>query len=272
MVRLNPLNDYLIVKMFGETGDEEQLLSLMNAVGSKTGKCFASVQILKNKTLTAAVIGNKKIILDVRSIADAKARFDMEVQMRNQGNMIRRSLHYWSSDFRQGIGEGEDYRDLPDVIAVNIINFPYIGLDEVHTSFHIYEDGHREYKLTDALELHFIDMTRFRKLAGKNKDDPLHRWLLFLDQDTEPEVLKEVLTMDGAIQKAQDRMDFVSMDRDAYREYELREAQMAFYDQDVKSAARKRDIEIARNGKAMGLSIEQISLLTGLNPEEAEKL
>lgn len=108
MVRLNPLNDYLIVKMFGETGDEEQLLSLMNAVGKKTGKRFISVQILEDKTLTADILGNKKIILDVRSIADSNARFDMEVQMRNQGNMIRRSLHYWSSDFRKGIGEGED--------------------------------------------------------------------------------------------------------------------------------------------------------------------
>jgi hypothetical protein len=68
MVRLNPLNDYLIVKMFRETGDEEQLLSLMNAEGSKTEKRFTSLQILENKTLTTEVIGDKKIIL--QSIAD----------------------------------------------------------------------------------------------------------------------------------------------------------------------------------------------------------
>jgi hypothetical protein len=80
MIRLNPLNDYLIVKMFGETGDEEQLLSLMNTVGKKTGKRFTSVQILEGRTLTADILGNKKIILDVRSIADSKARFDIEVQ------------------------------------------------------------------------------------------------------------------------------------------------------------------------------------------------
>jgi predicted transposase/invertase (TIGR01784 family) len=270
--------------MFGETGDEEQLLSLMNAVMKKTGKQFTSVQILENKTLTADIIGNKKIILDVRAIADSKARFDMEVQMRNQGNMIRRSLHYWSSDYRQGIGEGENYRDLPDVIAVNILNFPYIALDDFHTSFHIYEDGHKEYKLTDALELHFIDMTRFRKLIKKDMTDPLHRWLLFLNQETELRVLEEVLKMDIGIQRAQEKMNFVSMDREAYREYELREAQMAFYDQDVKEAAREaakeatkeatrnEKLAIARNLKAMGIPIEQISRGTNLTSEEIERL
>jgi predicted transposase/invertase (TIGR01784 family) len=277
-MRLNPLNDYLIVKMFGETGDEEQLLSLANAIVSKTGKRFTSVEILADKTLTAEVMGNKKVILDVRSIADALTRFDMEIQLRNQGNMTRRSLRYWS----------DDYRALPDVIAVNILNFPYIGLDEFHTSFHIYEDDHKDYKLTDALEIHFIEMPRFRKLREKDMNDPLHRWLMFLDRQTDPEVLQEVLKMDSGIQKAQERMDLVTMDREAYRAYEKREAQIAFYDEDVRSAAqeaakelvaeaaqeaaRNRDIEIARSFKAMGIPIEQISRGTNLTVEEIEGL
>jgi predicted transposase/invertase (TIGR01784 family) len=287
-MRLNPLNDYLIVKMFGETGDEEQLLSLANAVVRKTGKRFTSVQILADKTITAEVVKNKKVILDVRSIADALTRFDMEIQLRNQGNMTRRSLHYWGGDYRQSIGAGEDYRALPDVIAVNILNFPYIGLGEFHTSFHIYEDTHKDYKLTDALEMHFIEMPLFRRLAEKDINDPLHRWLMFLDQETKSEVLEEVVKMDSGIQRAQERMDLITMDREAYRAYELREAQIAFYDEDVrtaakeaakeivkeaaKEAAKNRDIEIARDGKVKGVPLEYISLLTGLSPEEIKKL
>jgi predicted transposase/invertase (TIGR01784 family) len=266
--------------MFGETGDEEQLLSLANAIVKKTGKRFTSVEILADKTLTAEVMGNKKVILDVRSVADALTRFDMEIQLRNQGNMTRRSLRYWSDDYRQGIGAGEDYRALPDVIAVNILNFPYIGLDEFHTSFHIYEDDRKDYKLTDALEIHFIEMPLFRKLAEKDMNDPLHRWLMFLDRETTPEVLQEVLKMDSGIQRAQERMDLVTMDREAYRAYEKREAQIAFYDEDVRSAAREaaqeaarnRDIEIARNLKARGISLEDIIGSTNLSAEEVQKL
>jgi predicted transposase/invertase (TIGR01784 family) len=272
-MRLNPLNDYLIVKMFGETGDEEQLLSLANAVVQKTGKRFTSVAILADKTLTAEVLGNKKVILDVRAVTDALTRFDMEIQLRNQGNMIRRSLHYWSGDYRRGIAAGENYRALPDVIAVNILNFPYIGLGEFHTSFHIYEDAHKDYKLTDALELHFIEMPLFRKLAEKDMQDPLHRWLMFLDQETPPEVLEEVVTMDRGIQKAQERMDLVTMDREAYWRYELREAQIAFYDEDVQSAAEEKAAEAVQKAtaKAQAAAEKAVQEATAKAQAAAEK-
>jgi len=40
MKRLNPLNDYLFQKYMGEKGDEEQLLSFLNAVLSRTGEAY----------------------------------------------------------------------------------------------------------------------------------------------------------------------------------------------------------------------------------------
>jgi predicted transposase/invertase (TIGR01784 family) len=86
-------------------------------------------------------------------------------------------------------------------------------------------------------------------------------------------------------------MDLVTMDREAYRAYEKREAQIAFYDEDVRSAAREaakelvaeavkaakeaaknEKLEIARNLKAMGIPIEQISRITNLSAEEVKKL
>jgi predicted transposase/invertase (TIGR01784 family) len=82
--------------------------------------------------------------------------------------------------------------------------------------------------------------------------------------------------MDTGIQRAQERMDFVLMDPEAYREYELREAQITFYDQDAKEiareAARNNSLEIARNLKARGISIEDIIGSTNLSPEDLEKL
>ncbi|MDR0562290.1 MAG: Rpn family recombination-promoting nuclease/putative transposase [Spirochaetaceae bacterium] len=119
MMRLNPLNDYLIVKMFGETGDEEQLLSLANAIVKKTGKRFTSVEILADKPFTAEVMGNKKVILDVRSIADARQRvysltlFDMEMAGRGgfRGMLFYRKLQRGISGsfFKIFSGQGEAY-------------------------------------------------------------------------------------------------------------------------------------------------------------------
>jgi hypothetical protein len=36
--RLNPLNDYMFLKIMGEKGDEEQLCAFLNAVLGRSGK------------------------------------------------------------------------------------------------------------------------------------------------------------------------------------------------------------------------------------------
>jgi predicted transposase/invertase (TIGR01784 family) len=151
--RLNPLNDYILQKTLGEEGDEIQLLSLFNGIVARTDKRFSSIQILENKTLMADIMGYKQNVLDIRSIVDNTIRADIEVQLWDEKAMDRRSLHYWSNDFRYGIKRGESYKDLPDTIAINIVDFHHIDLDEYHTSFHIYEDRHKEYKLSDAFDL-----------------------------------------------------------------------------------------------------------------------
>ena len=160
--RFNLLNDFLFFKVMGEKGDEEQLLSFLNAVLGTTGDDrFGSVEILENRTLTAEEIGNKTSILDVRAILQGKTKVNVEVQLRNYHNMDKRSLFYWSREFARSLGEGEDYSDLPKVIAINIVNFEFILTGDFHTSFHLWEDKVRTL-LTDALEIHCLDMVKYQ--------------------------------------------------------------------------------------------------------------
>ncbi|MDR2923724.1 MAG: Rpn family recombination-promoting nuclease/putative transposase, partial [Treponema sp.] len=98
--RLNPLNDYLFLKIMGEKGDEVQLLGFINAVLHRTGENrFCSVEIIENKTFTPEVIGDKSSVLDVRAVLHDNTRTNIEVQLRNQHNMDRRSLFYWSKEY-----------------------------------------------------------------------------------------------------------------------------------------------------------------------------
>ncbi|MDR1858735.1 MAG: Rpn family recombination-promoting nuclease/putative transposase [Treponema sp.] len=67
--RLDPLNDYLFLRVMGEKGDEVQLLCFLNAVLGRTGDDrLASVEIIENKTLPAEFLGGKTSILDVRKL------------------------------------------------------------------------------------------------------------------------------------------------------------------------------------------------------------
>jgi predicted transposase/invertase (TIGR01784 family) len=265
--RLNPLNDYLFMKYMGEKGDEEQLLAFLNAVLQKTGKNgITSVEIIENRMLSAEIIGDKASVLDVRAVMNDDAKVNIEVQLRNAGNMDKRSLFYWSREYIRGIESGQDYIKLPGVIAINIINFEFIEVNEVHTSFHLWEDNHKEYMLTDALEIHFIDMVKFRRLRKKDiVNNRLHRWLIFFDKNTNDKILEEVIQMDTAIQKAQERIGFVQDSKEELRAYQMRELAMCDYTSTINHARREGITIGEQRGERRGERRERIKYILKLS-------
>jgi predicted transposase/invertase (TIGR01784 family) len=277
--RLNPLNDYIFLKIMGEKGDEEQLLAFLKAVLGREGTdAIESVEIVENKTITAEVIGDKTSILDVRARTAAGERVNIEVQLRNLGNMDRRSLFYWSLEFSRGLEAGRDYRESPNVIAINIVNYEFMAqVPAFHTSFHIWEDTHREVLLTNALEIHFIDMVKFRRLKEKNiRYDPLHRWLTWFDKESPQMLVEEAVKMDTAIQKAEEKMVYVTNDKEALHAYQMREMALSDWTSGINYARQEgrqeEQREIARNLKKLGVSFEQIAQGTGLSVDEVEQL
>jgi predicted transposase/invertase (TIGR01784 family) len=247
------------------------------------------VEILENKTFTAEVIGDKSSILDLRAILKNNTKINIEVQLRNLGNMDRRSLFYWSREYTKSLEAGQDYLELPNVVAINIVNFEFFPSGDFHTSFHLWEDQDKALILTDALEIHFLDMVKFKAVAKKDiKNDPLHRWLTWLDQDSPLSLVEEAVKMDRAIQKADARVAHIAKDKESLRAYEMR--QMALSDwtsginharregiqtgikKGIKTGKEQKAIEIARNSKALGIPLEQIVQITGLTEGQIREL
>jgi predicted transposase/invertase (TIGR01784 family) len=274
MERLNPLNDYLFLKLMGEEGDEEQCLAFLNAVlGSKNKKPVKLVKILENKVFTAEIIGDKSSILDVRAETDRGEKINIEVQLKDLHNMEQRTLQYWGLEYTKSISAGKDYGELPKVITINIVNFDNIKLDDFHTCFHLWEDDHHDYLLTDVLEIHFINMVKFRKLEAKDiVNKPLERWLTYFDITTPEETLQEVIKMDGAINKTNERLNFVSQDQEFLRAYHMREMAMSDWTTGVNTGIEKKLIEVAKNSLSKGLSVELTQEITGLDIETIQSL
>jgi predicted transposase/invertase (TIGR01784 family) len=78
--------------------------------------------------------------------------------------------------------------------------------------------------------------------------------------------------MDIAIKKAETKMRSVTRDDEALRWYEVREKALSDWTSGVNHAIRERDIEIARNLKALGIPIEKIAQGTGLTEQQVEQL
>ena len=282
MHKFKPLNDFIFGKTFGEKGDEEQLLSLLNAILAKTKhKKLVKIEIVEHRTFTAEIVGDKTSILDIRAVAEDGTRINIEVQLRDYGNMDRRSLFYWSREFAGGLAKGEDYSLLSNVIAINIVNFEAVAVDDFHTVFHLWEDTHRDCLLTDALEIHFIDMKKFKALPGKDiKNNSLHRWLTFFDQNISDDTLKELMAMDTAIYKANEKMEFLANDKEVLRLYHLREMAQIDYNSGMKKAKdegrtegkAEEKIEVAGNALRMNMSVDDIMKLTGLSRQQIENI
>jgi len=263
-------------------GDEVQLLGFINAVLGKTDDDkFVSVDILENKSFIADFLGGKSCILDVRARLQNGTMVNIEVQLRNQYNIDRRSLFYFSKEYARNLEAGDDYIDLPNVIAINIVDYDFPKTKDFHSCFRLREDTERDIILTEALEVHFINMVKYRK-QGKNKqglDDPLCRWLTWFNKKSSPEILEEVVKMDAAIQNADSRMTSLTKDEEAMDTY--RRMQMAEYDRrseihyvrkKEREKAYKDKLTIAKKALAKGLTPEAVSEITELSLEEISKL
>jgi len=151
------------------------------------------------------------------------------------------------------------------------------------------EDKESNLILTEILEIHFINMVKWRKCGKINiTKEPLHRWLTWFDKNSPAELIEEVAKMDKAIMAANERQIYFTNDDEEIRAYEMRE--MALMDERARisyatnegltqgrkegreEGKEKEKIEIARNALAEGLAPEIVSKITGLGEEAIKEL
>lgn len=163
--RLNPKNDFLFQRLFGEKESKESTISLLNAIlGLNEEERIKDLVLLENKQLTKEQLEDKAGRLDVRARAvTGESQYDLEIQLRNEFNMPQRTLFYAGKMIVESVKQGGDYLDMPKIITINIVNYTQFEVEKFHTTFHLYEDGERELLLTDVMEIHFLEHPKFRK-------------------------------------------------------------------------------------------------------------
>ena len=94
----------------------------------------------------------------------------------------------------------------------------------MHTSFHILEDetGH---KLTDMLEIHFLELKKLEEGNSEDEEDPARAWLEFLNAHSKGE-MEMIAEKDNNIKKAYEILQVASMDEAKRLAYEEREAEL----------------------------------------------
>jgi predicted transposase/invertase (TIGR01784 family) len=78
---------------------------------------------MENTSFVKDKIDGKSCVLDVLAVLHDGTKVNIEVQLGNEYNMDRRSLFYWSKVYTESLKDGQNYRELPNVIAINIVDW-----------------------------------------------------------------------------------------------------------------------------------------------------
>jgi len=191
-------------------------------------------------------------------------------------------MWYWGEMFSEGIKKGSDYKNLTKVITINIVDFEYIKIpNKFHTTFHLWEDETKDYMLTDVVEIHFIEMAKFRKLKDKNlKEDKLQRWLSFFSEDISNKELEELMDMDVDIKKAEEKIEYLSSDPKTIELYKARERSLheranmisGAKDEGIDIGDNRRAVKVAEKMLKRGDSIEDVVDISELPKEDVLEL
>ena len=275
---LDPKMDFVFKNIFGSEKHPNILISFLNAT-LKPKDLITEVEI-KNTDLNKGYIEDKFSRLDVKATTSNNEIINIEIQLKNEYNMIKRSLYYWSKLYSEQLNEGEDYSLLKRTICINILNFKYLKTRMFHSVYRM-KEIHTNEELSDIQEIHFIEIPKLED--GSDEKDMLVAWIEFL-KNPESEKVRSLEMSVNEIREAKDELIKMSND-DTQRElYEMRaktlrdkisalnEAERKGIKKGREEGEKNKAIEIAKSLIDLGLDKESIAKSTGLDLCEVEKL
>ncbi|WP_160676511.1 Rpn family recombination-promoting nuclease/putative transposase [Clostridium sp. C8-1-8] len=286
---LDPKVDFVFKNIFGSDKNPEILISFLNAILKPKDKITA-VEI-KGNDIEKQFIEDKYSRLDVKATTSNNEIVNIEIQLKNEYNMVKRSLYYLSKMYEEQLGEGEEYSKLCRTICINILNFKYLNTDRFHTGYRLKEIETNE-ELTDIIEMHFIEIPKLKD--NTDEKDMLVAWTEFLKNPESEKVRSLELTVEE-IRQAKDKLIKMSNDTVQREIYEMRakilkdkvSALNKAMEEGIQQGLQKgieqgmqQGLEQGEKNKAIAiaknlldvLDDETISLKTGLPIEEVEKL
>ncbi|MCI7797892.1 MAG: Rpn family recombination-promoting nuclease/putative transposase [Mollicutes bacterium] len=275
---LDPKMDFIFKNIFGSENNKEILISFLNATLKSEDK-IKSV-FIKNGDIEKEHLTDKFSRLDIKAITDKNEHINIEIQMKNEYNMIQRTLYYWAKLYEGQLKEGDNYSKLSRTICINILNFSYLNNDKFHSAFRL-KDIETNDELTDIQEIHFIEVPKLKD--NSDEKDMLVAWTEFL-KDPESEKVRTLEMSVEEIRKARQELVRISND-DRQRElYNIRKKAMldesdALYNAEqkgklvgLKEGEQKGKIEMIKGLLLSNVDIEIIKTTSGLTIDEINNI
>ncbi|SUV06761.1 Signal transduction histidine kinase [Priestia megaterium] len=276
--------DFAFKQLFGTKGSEDILAGFLNAVLEKSLEAPITSLQLEDPHLHKAYEDDKLSILDLLATLNNGTQVNIEIQLRNTHDMVKRSLYYWSKLYTSQMQEGMPYRALRKTITINLLDFTLFSLDEDFQTTGQLWDTTKQRVLSDDIEIHFVEIPKLVKQWRQEKVNPWEnafvRWILLLpahEDEHLTQTLEEIaMNRDPILQKAMDKWENMSHDSSFRSAYEAREKLLL--DEQAKLAHAREEgleegkIQLIRSMHENGMPLDDIVKFTGLNIEEIRRV
>ncbi len=283
---LLPLTSDIVFKaIFTKEENKDLLLSLLTAYLDISAESPEDITIMTTE-IEREYPDDKLFRLDLRVLTSNNEHINVEVQVRNEFDIMPRSLHYLARLYSSQIKKGDCRKrpaDFGKAITLNFLCYNLIETEEDkdgenyeekpdttrsyirHMTFH---DRETKEEFTDLMEMVFVELKRM------DHDDPeslRDQWTTFFRLEDETQ-LEELCQRNAIFDKAVDQMIHIS-DEDVSR-YHKEQRRLAVQD----ALAREKAIveeekkAIAKRMLAKGMSPPDIADITGLSEDAIREL
>ncbi|MES9696333.1 MULTISPECIES: Rpn family recombination-promoting nuclease/putative transposase [Bacillus] len=223
--------DFAFKQLFGTSGNEDILITFLNAMLQESLESPITSLQLKDPHLHREYEDDKLSILDVSATLNTGTKVNVEIQFNNTHNMIKRSLYYWGKLYTSQLKKGMPYSSLRKTITINLLNYIIFQEDEeFHTTGNLWNKEQNQL-LSDDIEVHVVEIPKLMEQWRQEKvnpwENPFARWLLLLPANEDEHLTQQLediaMNQDPILQKAIDKWEQMSQDSSFREAYEARE-------------------------------------------------
>ena len=297
---LNPRCDASFKAMF--TADtKESNEALKDFISTILNRPVKEIHLTQNEP-PVQIITESQMSFDVSVKFDDGERIDLEMQSRQEDYDYGARAEIQVARLLSTNNHIGDRWSTPAAYQISVLNFEFDKDDKSPLSWYTMrkENGTR---LSDKLNVIFFDLIKIHKLLGKpvGSLSKLEKWGMFLsyaDDERQEDYINEIIKSEGGLMSAKSSLLTVSQDEINWARQNsifiahedraaslynaekrglergmqkgLEQGMQKGIQQGQQQGERNAKIEMARNALAMGLTIDQIVQITGLNKEELE--
>jgi len=275
---LNPTNDVVFKKIFGDKKHKEILLDFLNAVlERRDGQRITDALAIDPHNLPAH-LDAKYSVVDIKCVDERNITYIIEMQVLNHPGYLDRCQYYTATEISRQLHKGGQYATLVPVIFVGIANFMLFH-NLRYVSHHLILDKESHIQELKLMEFHFIELVKFDKGLAE-LETVIDQWAYFFRHAADVEKVPQQLKENKAITQAFESVKLANFSKKDLVEYDMiidsnriQSSRLEAAEQKGKEEGERAAMErVAMAMLADGVSVEKISKMTKLSIKDIENL